>query len=260
MSTRQFAYLALAGLLVIVVCHSGAWAQRIATCPAPGAGTSRCWRAATAGESYARGLSDVIRSSGVANLRNSEATKTYAEARSIELDNRVKATQTYFEMRRMHRSYRDAERGPRRHTNEDVPVLQEHYESLRQLIDLNRQWHSERTQRLGPPPLSPAQFDPHTGVVSWPTVLQDARFTKSRARVDALFAQRSQYDSGLGSTNCDEILKAIRQMKNVLRQMIGELEPDTYIAAKRFLGSVAYEARFARSRNVELTTFEGVSL
>ena len=69
-------------------------------------------RASTAGESWARGMSDVIRANGAANVMNSRAAINSQEAASMYMDNRLKYTQTYFENRKMNREYRAAERGP----------------------------------------------------------------------------------------------------------------------------------------------------
>lgn len=56
--------------------------------------------ASTAGQAAAYGLSDVIRSEGYANLQNSEAAKNWEDAKTKEIDNRQKWTNTYFDMRR----------------------------------------------------------------------------------------------------------------------------------------------------------------
>ena len=69
--------------------------------------------ASTAGQAADYGMAQVIRSQGYANLQNSEAAKNYEDARSKYLDNRLKGTKTYFEMRRYNKEYRQAEEGPR---------------------------------------------------------------------------------------------------------------------------------------------------
>src|SRR5438552_4141749 len=71
------------------------------------------YHAATEAESAANGIANIISSAGQANLLNSAAARNYEEARSRDLDNRYKAENTYFEMRRMNREYVAAERGPK---------------------------------------------------------------------------------------------------------------------------------------------------
>ena len=53
----------------------------------------------TVAGSYAHGYADVVRSAGEAELNDSIAAGNYADSRSKEIDNRLKATQTYFQMR-----------------------------------------------------------------------------------------------------------------------------------------------------------------
>ena len=63
-------------------------------------------RASTVGESHARGVSDIIRARSHAAINYSEAAIGATEARSRQLDNRLKSTQTFFEMRRINREER----------------------------------------------------------------------------------------------------------------------------------------------------------
>ena len=78
-------------------------------------------KASTVGESHARGMSDIVRSAGEANLNNSAAAQNWAQARSMEMENRLQYTSSYFENRRMNREYTAAERGPR-----PVPTARHH--------------------------------------------------------------------------------------------------------------------------------------
>jgi len=55
--------------------------------------------ASTLEEGIQRGYGDVVRSYGMANLLNSEAAKNYEQARRDYIENRLKATQAYFEAR-----------------------------------------------------------------------------------------------------------------------------------------------------------------
>ena len=71
------------------------------------------YRPATAGESYSRGMADLTRSRGMANYANSEAAINVTQAQSNYIDNRAKATTTYFSMRAENRAARAAERPPR---------------------------------------------------------------------------------------------------------------------------------------------------
>ena len=82
-----------------------------------GWGFNRGGYASTAGQAAAYGMSEVLRAQGYQNLQNSEAAKNWEEAKTLEMQNRLRWTETYFDMRKVNREARAAERGP--------PVTQE---------------------------------------------------------------------------------------------------------------------------------------
>src|SRR6266496_1264631 len=57
--------------------------------------------ASTAAEGYANGVGNVMQSAGMYNLQTSEAAINAEQARSMNIDNNLKGTQTYFEMRKI---------------------------------------------------------------------------------------------------------------------------------------------------------------
>ena len=61
--------------------------------------------ASTAAEGAARGMADVVRSAGAANLMNSEAAINIEDARSKYIDNRMQATNTYFQMKTVNKCF-----------------------------------------------------------------------------------------------------------------------------------------------------------
>ena len=67
----------------------------------------------TPASSYARGMADVIRSQGARNLLDAQAATEAEEARKKYLENRMQATETYFRMKSINRSYREDQRRPR---------------------------------------------------------------------------------------------------------------------------------------------------
>lgn len=83
------------------------------------------------------------------------------------------------------------------------------------------------------------------GKIAWPAALATADFAESRERIDALFAERTSANSGLGSENCNEIREVSDEMHRQLAKRINEMRPDEYVAARKLLDSVRYEARFA---------------
>ena len=175
--------------------------------------------ASTAAEGAARGMADVVRSQGEANLNNSAAAINYSVARSNQIQNRAAWTSTYFDMRAENRARRAAERRPRA-----------------TMADLVRY-----AQAGKPKPLSPSQFDVVTGAVSWPLALQVDGYEKSRAELEQVLARRASS----GTISPADYMKA-RQVANSmlaqLKKQIREVPPAQYTLARRFLESLAYEA------------------
>ena len=67
----------------------------------------------TAQEGADRGLAAVVQAQGYANLQNSEAAKNWEQAKTLEMQNRLRWSETYFEMRQVNRDKRADEAGPR---------------------------------------------------------------------------------------------------------------------------------------------------
>jgi hypothetical protein len=177
-------------------------------------------QASTVGESYARGMSDVIRSRGQYNLDTSAAAINASQARSNEIKNYADATNTYFEMRAANKAYRQKERG-KRATSEDWV-----------------RWAKEGA----PKPLSPGDFDPVTGKIHWPVTLREDAFAKYREQLDALFAKRASSEA-LTVQDFIEVDKLTKALLEDLKAHVKEVPAHLYIASKEFVKSLAYEVR-----------------
>lgn len=176
-------------------------------------------RASTPAEGYARGLGDVIRSQGIANLANSEAAINMTEAARRGMENRKQWTDTYFQMRDANRKYRAQERGPR-------PTMED----------------AVRYAQLGKPEqLSPSELDKVDGQISWPIILQAPQYAPYRDKLDQLFSKRATL-GGVTTEDYLEINRTTKDMLAALKQEVKEVPTDAYIAAKNFIQSLAYEA------------------
>lgn len=167
----------------------------------------------------------IINSMGQYNLNTSRALINYQQAYSAYLDNRKKFEATYFDMRRMHASYRAEQ------------ALQHPTPTEEQLVAFSK-------SRM-PAPLSPNDFDPAHGVLKWPSVLRNKDFDNERHQVEGLFAQAAgdPQGSGLGTENYREIQHAIGDLDDKLHSKIDHYSADEYIAASKFLKSLAFQAR-----------------
>ena len=174
----------------------------------------RRWRASR------HGLADVIRSIGDANLSNSAAAINLSEARRREIENQKQWTETYFAMREINRQHREAEIKRQRGNPED--------------------W--VRYAQAGKPrPLSNHDLDAVTGEIRWPILLTSQDFDAQRAELDKLFANRAYH----GVMGAEDFLTAVRlsgEMIAGLKDRIQDFPPQQYMAAKRFLESLTYEA------------------
>jgi hypothetical protein len=179
-------------------------------------------QAGTAASSYMYGLSSVIQAAGSANLMNSAAANNWEAAYSADLDNRMKATNTYFEMRRVNRQSREEERGPRP-TSEEL---------------------ARYARDAAPKRLTPRQLDPVSGEVAWPGILQEQQYSKSRETIDRMFAEREASGGGVGASGYRQLHDAIEQMRTQLISNIKNYHPQNYMDARRFLDSLDYESRF----------------
>jgi hypothetical protein len=167
-------------------------------------------------EGIQRGYADVVRSQGMANLLNSQAAKEYEQARRDYIDNRLKATQTYFEMRQTNDESRKARRSS--------PLSYEQYVRL--------------AREDAPRPLTTSQLDPLTGYINWPEPLTKTEYAPLRKTVEKLFRDRASGYSTYGSIQaaCEEFAKQ-------LKADLSKFPPNDYLACKKFIDSLAYAAR-----------------
>ncbi len=179
-------------------------------------------KASTVGESWARGMSDVMRASGDTNLRNSEAAINVTEAQSRAMDNRLKYTQTYFENRRMNREYRAAEAGPK----------------------ITEQQAERIARERAPKRASTQDVDPITGGLAWPRALSEEQYAPYREKLEVLFAERAAQEGAIGMTAYREIQSVTDDFLATLKGNIRSLSGTDYMEAKRFVERLANEARF----------------
>lgn len=178
------------------------------------------------------GMGLYTRALGQYNLNTAQAAVNYQQAYQQYIQNRKLAVQTYFDMRRMNASYRAEQAMLHPHaTPEEIAAFNQ--------------------SRL-PNPLSDHDFDPAQGVIAWPPLLQRSEFDESRHKLEGLFTEWASdpHGAGLGTQNCRDIQHAVGDMTEKLRSEIKQFQPDEYIAASKFLRSLAYSARTAPGNSV----------
>lgn len=174
--------------------------------------------ASTVQEGIQRGFADVVRSAGQYNLDTAAASSIQQDAVSKYLDNRLKGTNTYFEMRRANDQYRRSEQTP--------PLSSE------QLYRI--------AAEQAPETLASSELDPLTGEISWPLVLQGDEYSDIRNKLEGLFILRAKNGDSQYVFQIQEVAnEALTQLKANIRNY----PAPEYLKAKRFLESLAYSAR-----------------
>ncbi|MCU0959939.1 MAG: hypothetical protein MUF48_07515 [Pirellulaceae bacterium] len=179
--------------------------------------------AATAAESGMMGMASVINAAGQANLMNSAAAVNIEAARSQYIDNRLKGTKTYFEMRRHNREYRDATRRPR-------PTSE-------QLFRLAK----DSTPRQ----LAADQLDPVSGQIAWPKALMLDEFATYRSELEGLFAERANASGRLTLPQMNQVRDTTQQMRELLRAKISDMPPQVFSQSNAFLRQLEHAAQRA---------------
>lgn len=185
-----------------------------------GGGWGMNW-SSTAQEGADRGLAAVVQAQGYANLQNSEAAKNWEDAKTLEMQNRLRWTETYFEMRQVNRDKRANEAGPQ--------ATQE------QAIRLARM--------AAPPRLPSTQLDPVTGHIEYPLILTSDLYTSYRDRLDSLFSKRAASGGSIRYDDFKAIETTISQFIDTLKQHVSEYAAGDYGRARNFLDSLRNEAR-----------------
>jgi hypothetical protein len=176
--------------------------------------------ASTAAEGFARGHAAAVSAHGYYNLMTAQARVVHAEAASREIDNREKWIDSYFAMREKNRQERALARGPR-------PTL----EQLERIAAAGR-----------PAPLSPSELNTTNGAITWPTLLRKDEYGAPRAALESVFAHRAV--TGQLHPDAPAYAKeAADAMLAQLRERVREVPQQDYIAARRFIESLAYAVR-----------------
>lgn len=93
-----------------------------------------------------------------------------------------------------------------------------------------------------PARLTAADYQPVTGKLVWPVALLGEEYAARRAAVEKAFANRTSQDSGAGSAFYVNVRQQTEEMVSQLKEKLPELRPMEYIAARKFLTGVRYEA------------------
>ncbi|MGA2069008.1 MAG: hypothetical protein ABSG86_28900 [Thermoguttaceae bacterium] len=182
-------------------------------------------------QGIAYGYARLLQSSGEGAKAGAEAALTLSEVQNREMDNWKKALETTLAVEKINRDARIAARGR--------PLTPADYVRLAQMGKPRR--------------LTPSQLNLMTGELAWPVVLESTAFESYRQVLDGLFAERTEHGR-LGAEEYAQAQETAQAMTDLLRQRIAALAPADYMAARRFLESVAYELRMPTTEGEEMRT------
>ncbi len=177
--------------------------------------------ASTAQQAAAYGYSAMMRAQGQENLMNSAAAKNWEQAKTMEIQNRLRWTETYFEMRKVNKEARAAEAGPRVTQDQAIRMAQS---SL-------------------PPRLGSTELDPVTGHIDYPIILTQDIYDEYRRRLDTLFAHRAAAGGSIQYNDLKEIETTVSKFIDTLKEHVREYAGGDYGRARTFLESLVREAK-----------------
>ena len=209
--------------------QSAAWAASQSTLAKARSSTITAWGNAQAALINAQ--AKMVTSVATAQATNAKTLQTLQQTRSLALDNDLKVAKTFYEKRKLHDGYR-ALKTRKRPGRDD-------------LIRYSRD--------SGPARPSGYQLDPVRGKIIWPEVFKRDDFLEARTLMSSLFENRNVTNSGLGSQNCREIRSVAQQMREQLRSVVREMPPAEYMAARKFIDGLAFEAKF-RHQSAEVAS------
>ncbi len=162
----------------------------------------------------------LVKSISEAQLNYAKTIDSLQTTRTKALENDLKVATNFYEKRKLYDAYQSLQTDRERPDPED-------------LMRYSREAAPERPDG--------SQLD--RGVIHWPDILQREEFTDARIQLDILFVQRYKTQSGPGSDVYRDVRKLTDQMRLELKDMVQQLSPVEYMAAKRFIDSLAYEAQ-----------------
>lgn len=166
-----------------------------------------------------RGEAEFVRAAGQYNLDTSKSIINLQTAKSMEMENRLRWTETFFEMRRVNRTNRALEAGPR-------PTIE-------QVVTYARMQAPRRLTSL--------QLDPLTGDISWPRVLTDAPYKQDRDFIQEQFRLRANAVGSVDFAQFETVEAAITAFKEKLKANVAKYPPAKYGEGRGFLDSLRRE-------------------
>jgi hypothetical protein len=175
---------------------------------------------ATAEESVLQGQAEVVRGKADYNLLTAEAVKLLKQARAQDIENERRALATYYEARELNKAATTDQ--IKRFTPEQSAAL---------------------AKKQAPERLTVEEYNPVTGKLEWPALLQENAFSAHRQAIDYLFKKRTSKDVKAETPFHSTVRELTEDMLAMLQRHIDALPPMEYTAARKFVQGVEREAQ-----------------
>ena len=175
------------------------------------------YSAGTIEGSSSYGMGAFARGVGEYNLYTAMAVRELEHARTLAIQNHQLAVDNWLARRAAHRERVRAEMLS--------PQL------IARVVEVSK-----------PDRLAATQYWPESGKLIWPAALMGEELAKERAAIEKAFAARTTRDMGPGSAFYAGVRQGTEQMLAGLREKLPEMSSMEFIAAKKFLMGLRYEA------------------
>lgn len=178
-------------------------------------------------EGVLNGQASFVRAYGELTYLQSIALVNFQEAQRRAIENSVAYTKAYMDKKEMQDEYL------KRYRRKAFTG-----EARKKMVDYYR-----------PKKLSATQFNPETGKIYWPHILQQSQYTPIRNEIENIFANRTYETSGNGSESQLQIKRLVKTFAALVRENIHNMSADQYIEVQEFLRSVDAEAKLVSPSN-----------
>jgi len=170
-------------------------------------------------EGMLRGQSELARGAGDYNYLSAEALKSIEQAKSLNVDTRMKGLENYWEAKRV--NYANTLGKIKRFSTEQMAAL---------------------ARKEAPERLAQHQYEPFNGRLNWPAALTAQEFAAHREAMNEMFAKRTTHDVGAETEFHATVREVTDEMEVMLQARIDHMPPMEYTAAKKFLNGLEREA------------------
>jgi hypothetical protein len=169
----------------------------------------------TAASANAQALASLIRAQGEYEVQNAQALRMNTELRNEERQRRMAQRQAYFQMQ-----------------NARAEAARERNLARRERRDghLSRQSSDQLARVLGP-----EEFDPATGVLRWPSVLQRNEFQGTRTLIDQQLKNWATSKGEKGSFDFDSVDREIASLRDQLKEIVSQTSLQEYFDGRLFI-------------------------